>query len=241
MFFRSYLLTSSTITVSDYSDYSHSLEVAALFDTQDSGEVGTKKVQQKCHRSTTWSCAHFASHFVELLQMGHIRIKKPVIMKGLHLAITYIIGSDLRIVALGKWWTMQLRPPRLASPVKNIQLGQLSGVSASQPRGHTFWITACRSGLEHQPQSQEICSYSLLMPKTGPQNHVIQGEWHMAQHICLILLVETDLHYNNYSERNTTTFVWIVILMLVVRRLCMKIFGVHCRFDVANIYMLMLR
>ena len=53
MFFRSYLLTSSTITVSDYSDYSHSLEVAALFDTQDSGEVGTKKVQQKCHRSTT--------------------------------------------------------------------------------------------------------------------------------------------------------------------------------------------
>lgn len=77
--------------------------------------------------------------------------------------------------------------------------------------------------------------------KQRPSNHVIQGEWHMAQHICLILLVETDLQYNNYSERNTTIYVWIVSLMLVVRRLCMEILGFNADLEVANIYMLMLR
>lgn len=63
----------------------------------------------------------------------------------------------------------------------------------------------------------------------------------MAQHICLILLVETDLQYNNYSERNTTIYVSIVSLMLVVRRLCMEILGSNADLEVANIYMLMLR
>lgn len=35
--------------------------------------------------------------------------------------------------------------------------------------------------------------------KQRPSNHVIQGEWHMAQHICLILLIETHLHNNKYN------------------------------------------